>query len=258
MNQDRANVLYNYNSTRIPVPSGLNIENIRRLLINFHDKQVCEFLEYGWPINHDRSIEPKQCGSNYGGVNEYLAQVSAYLTKELDRGSAIGPFEENPFGTPNNVVPIGVSPLNAIKKRDTTEPRIILDLSWPYGKGINDCISTISYLGEQMPTTYPSIDELVEQVKVKGKGCHLFKKDLKKAYRQIPVDPVDVPLLGYKWQSKLYFDTSLPMGMRSSAQICQRVSSAVAHVAAEKGFVIVNYLDDFAGAETVINSQVAY
>ena len=257
-NDNVTELVHNYNSVRVSVPTELKIANIRLLLDNYKDRQVCEFLEFGWPINHDRSLTPKHCGANYNGVDEYLTQVSSYLAKELDRGSAIGPFDTNPFISVNKSVLIGVSPLNAISKKDTTEPRIILDLSWPKGKGINDCISTSSYLGEQIPTTYPSIDELVEQVKVKGKGCLLFKKDLKKAYRQIPVDPLDVPLLGYKWQGKLFFDTSLPMGMRSSAQICQRVSSAVAYVSANKGFVIVNYLDDFAGAERKEVAQVAY
>jgi len=225
------------------VPTNLNITNIRRLLAGYRDEQVCNFLEFGWPINHDRSVVPKHCGANYSGVDEYLAQVSLYLEKELDRGSAIGPFEVNPFNVGKRSVDIGVSPLNAIRKRESTEPRIILDLSWPRGKGINDCVSTDSYLGEQILTTYPSIDELVAIIKSKGKGCLLFKKDLKKAYRQIPIDPLDVPLLGYKWQGKLYFDTSLPMGLRSSAQICQRVSCAVVHVTAVKGFQLVNYLD---------------
>ena len=251
-------IIHNYRSVRIPVPTKLNIAMIRKLLVNYDDVQVCDYLEFGWPINHDRSIVPKHCGANYKGVNEYLAQVSNYLKKEVDRGSAIGPFDANPFNVDDRLVSIGVSPLNAISKKDTSEPRIILDLSWPKGKGINDCISTDSYLGEQITTNYPSIDELVEAIKVKGMGCLIFKKDLKKAYRQIPVDPGDVPLLGYKWHGRLYFDTSLPMGMRSSAQICQRVTCAVVHVTTVNGFRVVNYLDDFAGAETVNKAAGAY
>ena len=31
-------------------------------------------------------------------------------------------------------------------------------------------------------------------IKTKGKGCLLFKRDLKRAYRQICVDPKDWPL----------------------------------------------------------------
>jgi len=180
------------------------------------------------------------------------------LKKEVDRGSAIGPFDGNPFTNDRRFVQIGVSPLNAIRKKESSEPRIILDLSWPKGKGINDCINTDSYLGELITTNYPTIDELVDAIKCKGNGCLIFKKDLKKAYRQIPVDPGDVPLLGYKWQGKFYFDTSLPMGMRSSAQICQRVTCAVVHVTTSNGFRTVNYLDDFAGAETADRAGIAY
>ena len=45
----------------------------------------------------------------------------------------------------------------------------------------------------------------------------MFKRDLKRAYRQIPVDPGDIHVLGYKWDNKLYFDTALPMGLKSAA-----------------------------------------
>lgn len=39
------------------------------------------------------------------------------------------------------------------------------------------------------------------------------------------------------------------MGLRSVAQICQRVTNAVAFILAGRGFQVINYLDDFAGAE---------
>lgn len=58
--------------------------------------------------------------------------------------------------------------------------------------------------------------------------------------------------------NKLYFDTALPMGMRSSAYICQRVTNAISYIMKSKGFNIVNYLDDFAGAEQDKDATRAY
>ena len=107
-------ILHNYNSVCIPVRTNLNIPNKRKLLYNYEDVHVCDFLEFGWPINHDRSIVPKHCGANYKGVNEYLAQVELYLKKEVDRGSAIGPFNGKNRSIQNQ---IGVSPLNAINQQ---------------------------------------------------------------------------------------------------------------------------------------------
>ena len=244
---------FNFRFCKIPVPSGLHISRIRELLLDYGDYEICDLLECGWPINHNRSITPSRCVENHKGVFAYREQVGVYLIKELKRGSAIGPFEENPFDSV-----IAVSPLNAISKKDTDEPRIILDLSWPLGSSVNDCISIDTYLDEPICTVYPKIDNLVELIKEKGVGCLLYKKDLKKAYRQIPIDPSDIPLLGFNWDGKLYFDTALPMGMRSSAYICQRVTNAINYVMGKHNFNIVNYLDDFAGAEVPMDADSAY
>ena len=104
----------------------------------------------------------------------------------------------------------------------------------------------------------PSVDSLVDMVKDKGLGCLLYKQDLKQAYRQIPVDPGDIHVLGYMFQGHLYFDRVLPMGLRSSCQACQRVTNAVAYAFGELGFGLVNYIDDLAGAESQDRAEEAF
>ena len=95
---------------------------------------------------------------------------------------------------------------------------------------------------------YPSVDNLIERVMTRGKGTLMFKRDLKRAYRQIPVDPGDLHLLGYYFDEAYYFDFVLPMGLRSSAYICQRITDAIRFICKDLGQVVVNFLDDFAGA----------
>ena len=63
-----------------------------------------------------------------------------------------------------------------------------------------------------------------------SRKCLLFKRDLKRTYRQIPVDVTDVPLLGYAFEDQYYFDLFLSMGLRSAAQICQRVTNAIQYM----------------------------
>jgi hypothetical protein len=60
-----------------------------------------------------------------------------------------------------------------------------------------------------------------------GGRVGIFKKDLKKACRQIPICPGDLHLVGFNWNNSLFIDRVLPMGLRSSAQICQRVTTTV-------------------------------
>ena len=98
---------------------------------------------------------------------------------------------------------------------------MILDLSFPEGATVNEGISKDYFLGSKINLTFPRVDDLVTLIKSKGKGCHLFKRDLKRAYRQIPVDVVDVPLLGYCFEDNFYFILFLSMGLRFAAFICQ-------------------------------------
>ena len=44
----------------------------------------------------------------------------------------------------------------------------------------------------------------------------MFLKDLKRAYRQIPVDPADYHLLSMCIDGLFYFHTTLPFGLRSA------------------------------------------
>ena len=98
-------------------------------------------------------------------------------------------------------------------KKESLERRVIVDLSFPEDKSVNNGILKDQYLGETISVQYPTVDNLIDLIKKKGNGCHLFKSDLKRAYRQIYLDPGDIHLLGYKWRGHIYFDRVLTMGL---------------------------------------------
>ena len=130
------------------------------------------------------------------------------MNKELDFNAILGPFQENPF-----ICNICVSPLNTVSKKDSEERRIILDLSYPKDKSVNDFVSKDFYLGNRINLTYPGVDDLVAIVKAKGQSCLLFKRDLSRAYRQLSIDPREASLLGYSFNGFLYFDKVLIFGL---------------------------------------------
>ena len=80
--------------------------------------------------------------------------------------------------------------------------------------------------------------------------CMMFKVDLSRYFRQLPLDPGDYSLIGYIIGDNIYFDKVLPMGMRSAPYIAQRVTNAIAHIHCQLKFFLLNYVDDFVGAET--------
>ena len=75
----------------------------------------------------------------------------------------------------------------------------------------------------------------------------MIKRDLKSAFRHIPVSPKDHWCLIFEWQGKYYVDMFLPFGLRTSPRIFNLFSEAVHWVLEHKhGWLITHYLDDFA------------
>ena len=166
--------------------------------------------------------------------------MDSHPSLELDCGAVIGPFASNHYSRP-----IVISPLNSVPKPNSSERRMILDLSWPSGSSINDAIPDRIYLSHPYSLAYPTIDTIANRVGSLGRGCLLFKHDLKRAYRQFPMDPFDYPLLGYQWNGELYFDVVVPMGLKTAVMACQRLTSAVCYMLTQDRCCVVNYLDDF-------------
>ena len=84
-------------------------------------------------------------------------------------------------------------------------------------------------------------------MKKAGRGCHVFKVDVSRAFRHVKVDPGDLDLLGLEWRGASYLDMCVPFGMRHGTQIFQRVSDAVRYMMRHRGHTVLNYVDDFLG-----------
>ncbi|XP_019643774.1 PREDICTED: uncharacterized protein LOC109484856 [Branchiostoma belcheri] len=238
---------HNFVGARVPVESALKIDTWRELLVDYEDRRIVDFLAFGWPINVEPELYQRPVDvsfQNHYSARHYAGHVDAFISKELSLGAIAGPFDSNPFSFP--AVPI---PLQTVEKRDSIERRVVVDCSFPAGFSINDAVPKDYYLGQEFKLTYPSVDTLSHMILDKGRGCLLYKTDLKRAYRQIPVDPKDYKYLCYCWRNKWYVDTRCPFGLRSSAFICQSTTSAVTFIQQKKGYSICNYLDDFGGAE---------
>ena len=213
------------------------------MLRNYHDQEVIQFLAYGWPINFTGSPSPPVIPRNHRGATDHPQEIRKYLQKEVEHKSVIGPFHEIPFSVAM------LSPLNTTDKKDSNEKRIIIDHSFRSDgiSSVNENIDMNDYFGTSMKLSYPSIDTLVQFVLQVGKGALLYKRDIRRCYRQIPTDPKDAHLLGYHFDNHFYFDISLPMGLSSAAYCAQRTTNMIKFIATEIGLLIANYLDDFGG-----------
>ena len=109
-----------------------------------------------------------------------------------------------------------------------------------------------------MDLVYPKVDKLIQLIKAKGRGCLLYKIDLRKAFRQIKICPSQYNLVPYIWKKHIFCDTVLSMGEKSSAYCCQRVTNAISFIMFQIGVCILNYLDDLASADTVEKASFSF
>ena len=203
---------------RIPVECKWNLDRLEELLQHYHDKEVVEWMRYGWPTGRLPSLPPPSVTfKNHKGATDYPHVLDKYIQKEKNKEAVIGPLHIIPFRRN-----LGISPLSTRPKKTSEGRRIILDLSFPKGDAVNDGIIKDNYPRNWVKLTFPRVDDLALSIYHLGKGAMMFKIDLSRYFRQLPLDPGDYSLVGYIIHDQLYFDKVLPMGMRTAPYIAQR------------------------------------
>ena len=91
---------------------------MKHMLADYYDLQVCELLDYGFPIGFEGSVEnlfsQKQfwkC-TNHKGATEFPVDINLYIQKESKYSAILGPFKNNPFNSK-----LVISPLNTVPKK---------------------------------------------------------------------------------------------------------------------------------------------
>ena len=119
---------------------------------------------------------------------------------------------------------------------------MISHLSFPEGSSINDGIEQTF-----CSVRYTSFDKVTDMIYDLGVGALLAKRDLKSAYRILPIRVEDFPLLGIKAGDKYYIDKFLPMGLSQSANLFEKFSTFLQWLVEKRsGMTTVDHLlDDF-------------
>lgn len=242
----------NAHGCRIPVRSSWDLDKLEKYLTDYEDKAVVEYLRYGWPVGCVHSGD-QVIPTNHKGALVNRDEVVEMLHKQAQRGSLIGPLEQNPFGTRARF-----SPLNTRIKRDSEDLRLIVDLSSPRGTSINDGTPKDFFLDKEHELHFPTVDSLIDIIHKKGSGCKLYKVDRKSAYKFENLDPGDVHLMGMVVDGKFYFDSTLVMGARHAAGCCHRTTSALIYIHNSHGYDSTCFIDDMAGGEIEARADEAF
>ena len=147
-------------------------------LSQFPDRWLAGFIlngiHKGFPIGVDtKTITLKSAQHNHPHV------IDSYLENEVSLQRMVGPLPASAH--------IHISPMSIIPKpRQPGKWRLIIDLSSPKGKSVNDAI-----IPQLCSLQYSRVDHVAQVVRVLGKGTLMCKLDLNSAYRVVPVHPSD-------------------------------------------------------------------
>ena len=240
---------YNFAGARIPLlHSGIDVAKFRHLLKDYEDIEILQFIEFGFPIGLSQEFELKSCTQNHSSSYEYFTYLDEFFMKEVAMRGITGPLASPPF--PATMA----SPLmTAVKKPGSRRP--VFDGSFG-DNSLNNNTPEKEYLGEICSFSFPTVLDLAELVVSLGQGCLLWKRDLKRWYMQLPVDPGDYDKLGVIWRGAWFVFLSFIWGCRHAGFNAQRVSTAILHILRlisldkfEEAYNALVYIDDFAGAE---------
>ena len=234
----------NYRGARVKLNNALNIDKWREWAHIYDDPSLADMLEYGFPSGYAGLKIPATNLTNHASSLRNPEQVKGYLGKECRLQAMAGPFPVPPFESWHRNNPVMTRP-----KRNSSELRVILDLSFPSDESVNSSIPRDNLDNAPFKLRLPCPLDLAERIRDKGRGCLLYKVDLSRAYRQLRGDPLDWPLLGVAWQQDHYVDLAIPFGLRHGASACQRTSEAAAAVSADiYDTDTLTYVDDTGGA----------
>lgn len=124
--------LPNFLGAQITLESALNLNAWDQKLSEYHDKELCVFLRYGWPVGYNAKEPPTSVLSNHQSAKKNLPHVLKFIETELSHGALVGPFKNPPFAPWTRVSPLLTRP-----KKDSQNKRIIVDLSFPDGSAVN-------------------------------------------------------------------------------------------------------------------------
>ena len=216
----------------------LRHSQFERELVNHPDKAWTHWLlssiKKGVALGYDGPRGPSEA-HNLKSALEHSQVIDEELRKECLASRILGPFSSRPIKN------LKCSGLGAVPKKGG-KWRMILHLSAPLGKSINDYISK-----ENFSLHYTSVDDAIHMLSALGKGALMAKVDLKSAFRMVPVRRQDWELLGMKWKEAYYIDTCLPFGLRSAPYLFNQFAEALQWILQHNYGLqwLIHYLDDY-------------
>ena len=82
---------------QISIASQLHVDAWKKYLQNYWDQQLCELIQFGFPLDFNRSCSLNQEVGNHKSTVDCPADVEAYIEEEVKYGALLGPFPNHPI-----------------------------------------------------------------------------------------------------------------------------------------------------------------
>ena len=239
----------NYACARIPLISGLNIDEWERELRDYHDPLLLQYLKFGFPLSlvHPQDLSNTTV-SNHHSADQFPDAIQEYLQKECSLGAMLGPLDQV------DSEHFHCSPL-LTRPKDKDKRRVILNLSHPYGRSVNDHVAKNHFDGHEFTLKFPTIDDIVQTILNIKNDPVLYKIDVARAFRNLKVDPVDALKFGIQWDGLYFLDQSVAFGWTHGSAAFQMVSDAVTFIMQKHGAKIFAYIDDYIGISDACDAK---
>ena len=198
-------------------------------------------LQHGADIGFTGNRHTTVISNNHPSCLEHATALDDDIATNLQEGVTIGPFTSNsiPFSH-FRCSPLGV----LVKPKPNGPPKVrrIHDLSFPRHQSVN-----LHIPADYVAVSYPRLRDILDSVAALGPGAHLSVADVKSAFKHVPVSPADVPLLGFQWRGKYYFEVTLPFGLRSAPGLYDSLGAAVEWIMNQNSgaHLTTRFVDDF-------------
>jgi hypothetical protein len=162
--------------------------------------QMLNRLKY-WPRQNknNASVETKEWGP------KVVDALATWLKQKI----IAGPFQEAPEGA--TVIKVTCRP------KPNGKARVIMDLSSPRGRSVNDCIPD-----NMFPARMQGTKEIIDAVNHCGRDAEFTKADWNNAYKHFPVCKKDQLFQWFKILNRFFVELCLTFGSKSSPGIFTR------------------------------------
>lgn len=205
---------------RVPVTTPFNVAGFKKALLHHPNRAfadyVIEVLTAGADLGVRNIEQHGHKGTLFANAASALTNktvVDAWLAKRIMEGSVV---------TIQDKRDIPHLYFNKLAVKVGDKPRVVCNLSHPYGESLNSCIDST-----QTSLTYPRIAALVQVMQRWPETNAALSKDVRSAFHNVPVTIGQRHLLAFHWRGHVYCMLRLALGIRSASKIYCAVGLAI-------------------------------